>query len=412
MVAKLVRLQELLYNSEASFLENAQAPASNTYDSRVPIISAQCTFTQGRENDQTTHSRKNETRPGFLGLRSGVLEFVTYVPGLMTDPGTSTPTANWFSTLLGSGLGGSHALDDGGTISSATDGDTFITTGVTLMTPGGIMRVGVKNDGRSDGQAGVISTWSAGSTQLLTALPATPNAADAVRPTIVLYPTEANPTTTYRFLCGMTDTGAQWHAMGCQLESISIEYDIAGALPPRASWKYAVAYWDTYALTIPSSVAMPNTDTAPIAGGRFYINTFGTATSAVEEIGSLTLTLDMGLIPQRGPRASQESYGNVTGWVSNGCRPSLSVDIPWTASAATDFDTDGSSTTHKHVLFATNGTAARCSGFYLPRLYPTGEKPTYLDRGGLNYTRKTYAGRESTDTTSELTRSCVRFFIG
>lgn len=412
MVATLIRLQELLYNTEASFLANAQSPASNTYANRVPIISAQCTFNQPRTNDQTVQSRKNESRPGFLDLRTGTLEFTTWVPGLITDPGVGTPTTNFFTDLLGDGLGGRNSGDDGGTISSATDGDTFVTTGVTLMTPGAIMRVGAKNDGRCDGQPGVISTWAAGATQLLTALPGTPNAADAVRPVITLFPTETNPTTTYRFLCGYTDTGAQWHAMGCQLDSITFEIDIPSGRPMRATWRYQVAYWARSAVTIPSAVACPNTDTAPMAGGRFFINTFGTATSAVEEVGMMTLTLDMGLIAQRGVAASQAPYTNITGWVSNGCRPTLTVDIPWTTAAETDFNSDGSSTTHKHVLFATNGQAGRCQGFYLSRCYQDGDAPTYVDRGGLNYVRKTLRGRESTDTTSELTRSAFRFFIG
>lgn len=412
MAASLIRLTELLYNSEASFLVNAQAPASNTYANRVPIISAQCTFNQPRVNDQTTQSRKNESRAGFLDLRTGMLEFTTWAPGLITDPGVGTPTTNFFTDLLGDGLGGRHAVDDGGTVTSATDGDTFVTTAVTLMTPGGIMRVGIKNDGRGDGQPGVIGTWSAGSTQLLTALPATPASPDGVRPTIVLYPTETNPTTTYRFLCGQTDTGAQWHAMGCQLESVSFETDVSGARPIRVTWRYQVAYWARSAVTVPSAVALPNTDTAPIAGGRFFINTFGTVTAAVEEVGNMTLTLDMGLIAQRGVAAGQAPYTNVTGWVSNGCRPTLTVDIPWTTAAETSFNVDGSSTTYQHVLFASNGTAGRCQGFYLSRCYPDGEAPTYVDRGGLTYVRKTLRGAESTTTTSELTRSAFRWFLG
>jgi hypothetical protein len=412
MAATLSRLQELLFNSEASFLVNAQSPASNTYANRVPIISAQCTFNQPRTNDQTVQSRKNESRPGFLDLRTGTLEFTTWVPGVISDPGVGTATTNWFTDLLGDGLGGRNSGDDGGTISSATNGASFITTGVTLMTPGAIMRVGAKNDARCDGQPGVISTWAAGTTALLTALPGTPNAADAVRPTIVLFPTETNPATTYRFLCGMTDTGAQWHAMGCQLESISVTTDVSSAQPMRATWRYQVAYWARSTVSIPSAVALPSTDTAPMAGGRFFINTFGTSTAAVEEVGMMTLSLDMGLIAQRGTAASQAPYTNITGWVSSGCRPTLTVDIPWTSGAETDFNVDGSTTTHKHVLFASNATTGRCQGFYLSRLYQDGDAPTYIDRGGLNYVRKTLRGRESTDTTSELTRSAFRFFIG
>lgn len=413
MTASLFRLQELLYNTESAFLENAQAPASNTYANRVPILSATCTLEQPRDSDGTVQSRKNLTRTGFLGLRTGTLEFVTLVPGLTTDPGTASITANFATDLLGYGLGGTNFTDDGGTIATGTNGSSFTTTGVTLITNGTIIRVGAKNDGRCDGQAGVVGTWAAGTATMLTAFPGTPAAADAVRTTANIYPTDANPTQTVRFLFGLTDSGAQFHCMGCQLESISDEIDIASARPMRRTWKYRIAYWDRSAVTVPSSVAMPNADTAPIAGGSLFVNTFGTATRAIEECGSLTLALEMSLIPQMGPRASQEPYGNITGWVSNGCIPTLTWTVPYTTQAATDFDLDGSNNTvHKHALFTSNATTGRCQGFYLPRMYPVGAKPTYTNVNGLTYVTKVMRGTESTTTTTELTRSCIRFFMG
>src|SRR5574343_338885 len=98
MTAKINRLQELLYNTESSFLANAQSPASNTYS-------------RPRTPDMTVQSRKNESRPGFLDLRSGTLEFTVYVPGLMTDPGVGTATTNWFTDLLSNGWGGINSGD-------------------------------------------------------------------------------------------------------------------------------------------------------------------------------------------------------------------------------------------------------------------------------------------------------------
>lgn len=415
MTATLFRLQELLYNTESAFLENAQTPASNTYANRVPIISATCSLDQPRDNDGTVQSRKNVSRPGFLGLRTGTLEFVTLVPGLTTDPAAGTATTNYAIDLLGYGLGVSNTniTDDGGTISSATNGSQFVTTGATTITPGTVIRIGAKNDGRCDGQAGVVSTFAAGTTVMLTAFPGTPNAADAVRVTGNVFPTDANPTQTVRFLFGVTDTGAQFHCMGCQLESISDDIDIASARPMRRTWKYRIAYWDRSAVTIPSSVAMPNSDSAPIAGGSLFVNTFATSTRAIEECGSLTLGVEMGLIPQMGPRASQEPYGNITGWVSNGCVPTLTWTIPYSTQPATDFDLDGSNNTvFKHALFVANGTTGRCQGFYIARMYPVGSKPTYTNLNGLTYVTKVMRGTESTTTTSELTRSAIRFFHG
>ena len=411
-MANLSSLYELLYDDEGSFKENAQSPGSNTYSKRVPVIGIPTmSLTQTRADDQTVQSRRNDSRPGFLGLRGGTISFKTLFPGLMSDPGASTVSETWTGDLLGDGLGGSSVADDGGTVQSATDADTFVTTGATL-TPGNGIAVGVKNDGRCDGQIGVISTWSGGNTQLLTALPATPNASDAVRICHALYPTEAEPTVTKRFLCGYTATGAQYHAMGCQLASVTLNLPVESGDLPTIDWVYNVAYWARSTVSIPSAVALPNTDTGVIAGGQFYAQTFGTATRATRAISSLSVSLDMGLIADRGPAASQEPYGNVRGWYRTRVVPTVTYTRAFETTAESDFDADGSSSTHEHFLWQSNATAGRRVAIYMPRLYRVGDKPTVTDQGGLLFQSEMWRGCESTDTTSELTRSCIRVLLG
>lgn len=413
-MAELFKSRELLFNTEASFGVNSSAVASNTYDSRVPFTDCTVSLEQPRESDMTVQSRKNETRPGYLGLRTARLEFSFQVPGIMSDPGAGAPTANWFYTLLSSGLGGALATDDGGTITSSTDGDTFVTTGVTAITAGSIIRVGIKADGRADGQPGAVATWAAGSTQLLTALPGTPTSAtpDAVRTCLHAYPTETNPTVTLRFLATHRTTGAQYHIMGCQLENLSLEMDIATGRPVRGTMTYLGAYWDSSTVTVPSSITNPACDASPIAGGSFFINTFGTATRAIEQPSTINLSLRMGLRPYLGPSTTQPNYTNIYGWESEGCIPVLTYTIPWSSTKATEFDVDGSSTTHKHILWASNAQAGRCFGFYIRNAYPTGSKPVVTESNGLVYMTVQYTGRESSTVTSELTRTPVVFFCG
>lgn len=413
-MAKLFQQYELLYSNEGSFKENAQSPASLTYASRVPCISMpSANLTQSRMSDRTVQSRKNQSRPGFAGLRGGTLSFTTLFPGLMTDPAAGALAENWCGDLLGDGLGGQLVADDGGTIGSATDADTFVTSGATL-TAGNAICVGAKNDGRADGMMGVLSTWAGNNAQLLTALPATPNAADVVKICHALYPTEAEPTVTKRFLIGHTPTAAQWHAVGCQLQKFAIRLPVAEGDLPTIDWTYRVAYWvpEPTGVTIPSAVAMPNTETAIVAGGQFYAQTFGTATRAVRAISSLDITVDMDLIPDVGPAASQEPYGNVRGWVRSPMTVTWAYTRDWTAAAATDWDTDGASSTREHFLFQSNCTPARRIGIYSPRLYCHGDKPTIVNQGGLTFVREEWRAEESTDTASELTRSLIRFFQG
>jgi len=414
MSADVYRLQELIYNDEGSFLENANAMGSNTYASsnRIPFLGeAVASLVQERIDDGTTQERKNASRAGYPGLRSGTLEFSCYIPGV--DGGAGVPTATWFHTLLGDGLGGKLSADDGGTITSATDGDTFVTTAVTAITPGSIIFVGVKADGRADGQPGAVSTWSAGSTQLLTALPGTPASPDVVRTGLHQYPTETNPATTKRFLWMCKTSGAVFQMLGCQLEQVTFEIPIADGGPIKATLRYQCAVWDQVAASspasLPSGFTMPACDTAVIAGGSLFKNTVGTATRAIVQCSSLTLSLAMGLIAERGPTASQHPYTNVCGWVSNGCVPTLTYTQPFLSTEKADFDADGSSTTHKHFLFNANATGGRRFAFYIRKAYPVGNRPTVTNMNGLVHQTVSYRGTDSDVTTSELTRSAITF---
>ncbi len=412
----LFRLQELHVSSEVSFLENATAAGTNTYTQRLPFESATVTMSQVRSDDQTVQDRKNESRPGYLGLREASLEFSGYVPGIMSDPGTGAPTANWFYTLLSDGLGGGLAADDGGTVTSATDGDTFVTTGVTALTPGSIIFVGSKGDARGDAQAGVVSTWAAGNTQLLNALPATPASPDAVRTGLNIYPTDAAPTVSKRFLLLNKTSGAVFQLMGCQLDSVSFEFPIENGGPIKYTLRYQAAYWEQTAASspasLPSAATLPACDTAVIAGGSFVIQDFATTSRVSLPIRGLTLSLSMGLLAKRGPVVGQPLYTNIYGWETSGCKPTVSYVQAWSSSEKVAHDSDGSTSTHKQILFQSNATPGRRFAFYMPRAYRSGDTPQRTEVAGLLGQTVTLTGRESSTITSELTRSCIRFCLG
>lgn len=412
----LFKLQELHVSSEGSFLENAGSPGSNTYTQRLPFESATVTLSQVRADDLTVQDRKNESRPGYLGLREGAIEFSGYVPGIMSDPGAAAPTANWFYTLLSDGLGGGLASDDGGTISSATDADTFVTTGVSTITAGSMVFFGAKGDGRADGQVGVIGTWSAGSTQLLNALPGTPAAADVVKTGLNFYPTDAAPTVTKRFLVLNKTSGATFQLMGCQLDTVSFDFPIENGGPIKYTLRYQAAYWDQVAASspasLPSAATMPACDTAVIAGGSFVVQDFATTSRVTLPIRSLTLSLAMGLIAKRGPVVAQPAYTNIYGWETQGCKPSVTYIQAWSSSEKAAHDVDGSSSTHKQVIFQSNATPGRRFAFCMPRAYRSGDTPQRTEVAGLLGQTVTLMGRESSTTTSELTRSCIRFVLG
>ena len=121
---------------------------------------------------------------------------------------------------------------------------------------------------------------------------------------------------------------------------------------------------------------------------------------------------ELGLVPEVGPAASQPHYTNITGWVSQGCIPTVTYAQPWSSAEKAAFDVDGSSSTHKQIFFASNSQPGRRMAFYLPRAYRSGSTPQRTNVGGLLLQTVSFTGRESSTVTSELTRSVIRFALG
>lgn len=403
----LFNLQELLWNDESSFAENASAPGSNTYANRMAVTSMSLSVDQAREGDASIQSRQNESRPGYLMPRTASLEFTTYLYGHNTSP-TGNLVATQLYTLLKDGLGGGSALADGGAASAATANGATITSLDTTWLRGAIYRVGSSGDGKGGGQATVVASVAANVATMLTELAGTPVATDVVYGGLVVYPQETAGTTK-RFLVGWTASGAQYHVMGCQLESITINLPIGGI--PTITLRYRGAYWDRSTVTVPTANTLETCNAAPIAGGSIFLNTVGTATRAVISPASMSLSINMGLADKMGPSAGQATYQVINGYERTKCQASFSYTVPWVADPI-GYDTDGGDTVHKHVLATLNPSPGRSVAFYLPRAYPISPKPVVSESGGLLYQTVTLQGREGTDTTTELTKSNFRIYLG
>lgn len=398
-------LREVCYATEGSFAENATAPGSNTWSTRFPVLSIDSgPPAHDRQSDSSIQNRQNETRPGFLGARSATFDFTCYWGGHNGTTGGAL-TETWLQDLLSDGLGGGNVAQVGAAVSSGTSATQFASAGTAVS--GAVVRVGAKADGRADGQAGVVN--NATTITLHTALPGTPNGSDTMYATQMAFSQET-VSTSKRFLCAFTDTGAQYHYMGCQLARLKFNLPIGGL--PTVGLGYDVAYWDRTAVTTPSALALEDNRAAPIAGGSVFIQTVGTTTRAIESPAEITLELDIGITAQHGPAAGQANYQSINALTRTRCVPKVSLLVPWSTTYDSLYNTDGAATTHKHILVCCNATDGRSVGFYLPRAYVVGPRPTYEDYNGLTYQRLTFQGREGTDTATELTRSAVRFFMG
>jgi hypothetical protein len=412
-MAGVARLFELWCDDEVSFCENAESPSSNSsWERRLPCLSYTITTSQERIRDGGLVSRMNDEELSHLGPREATLEFTTYIPGhLTTTAGSLTET--WAQQLLGDGLGGAQTSFAGTTVSAATSATSITFTSTSNLAAGDIVRVGVKGDGGGDGQAAVIGSVAAPVT-LLTALPAEPADAAVIYATQLAHHDEstAHTLTTKRWMCGFTSsptTGAQYQLMGAQLAGFVDTYPLSSNALPTRTW----TYWQRNAETIPSSsLSLEAQYAAPCSGGSMFLQATGTTTRATVTPAEMTLTVDLGLEPIYGPGGAG-TYQNIIGWVRSACKPTLNMSIPFTTAQETLFDAANQSYVYRHILFTANAIDGRSIGWYMPRAFHVGNRPSQpVMVNNQLYTNVTLVGRESTTTTTERTRSAIRFFAG
>lgn len=412
------RLKSLEYASEASFAVNAENPSANAWDQKIPAENIILTIAQERMPDMAMRDRTDERGLSHLGVRTGTLEFDTNICGHFTDPGSGGPlTERWHMTLLGYALGGKRSSGAGSTIIAGTASTTSILYVATAAgwVAGDMLAHGSKGDARGDGQVLVVSGITAGSGKidLLTeAVASSGTTADTISKLILLYHDETASLTTTRWNAMSSDTGAQFHLMGCQLADLRWTIPLDGGGLPKWHWTYNVAYWARQATTFPSALAIQDDFSAPCAGGSFFLANVATKTRTTKTPATLTLELEMPLAPTLGP-GGNGTYQVVTAWSRTTVSPALTVQIPWETARETAFDVANQSYTFEHGLFTANPTGGRRWAFYMPSMFYEGRRPSVPENvNDLNYVTSKWRGREGTDTATALTRSAIRFGFG
>lgn len=398
----LYDLQEVHYGAETAFAENENAAGSLTYDAMLPIKSATFSPSQDRIERETILARRDDSLPGVLGPKAGTLELQVYLCGhgaAMTGAATQT----WLAILLEKAFGG-YGASQGTTASSAANAYTITPAATTGWAAGEIGLCGVKADARGDGQAFVVGTVDA-ALNLLTAVPTKPDAADVIYGTQTIYPKPGSEASV-RFLGAWTATGAQWHFLGCQLESISL--DSNWGEPATLTLRYAVATWLRSAVATPSASTMAACCYAPSMGGSVYMSVDTTrATIAAERI---SLRINTSLSTIKGPTAG--THRVVSGYERLRTTPELEIVAPWATTHEALYTTDGESTATRRILVTLNTVAGRACGFYLPAAYRISPVETPSNQDGRIVSTWTFRGREYTAGADDITKSAWRLFMG
>lgn len=413
---------EVSFNTEATVAENAEAPGSNTFGSRIPCLSFSPTMTQDRMSDGGYQARMDSPAlsGSVLGVREGGFEMEANMIGLLTDPGSSTiATVPWLATLLGGALGGLRTAGSGTTVTGSGSSTTSVNvTSSAGFLAGEVVFVGARGDGRAEGSAAVVTAVSVGNITVTPALAGAPANNDVVRKAATIYHDETavadGELDTFRFRLGKREAGAQYQLLGCAFTGVSINY--APRVVPTVRLTAQAAYWTRHTATIPSGGTLLGHYSAPVAGGAAILWDWSGTTRTLCQARALSLEISTPTEPVEavGPgTGTAAQYQTVFGWQRTGFSVRVSLTVPFDTAWETLWTNyDGSSTPGRSLLFYSNNTPARRSGFYIPKLIPVGPKPVVTEWNGQTAMVLNFEAAADSTLSTELEKSALRIFLG
>lgn len=394
MTAKPSRIGAASYEAESSWAE-----ATDTWSQRLqilgePIVPADI---QERISQPITQQYAEE---GKMGVRGPWNESGFSVTLALTGHGGTTAgalTATDLYTLLVNAIGAGSTDSDGGTVTTPTDASTFTTTGATLES-GNLIRVGVLGDGRGEGQFVAVNNISTAS--LLTALSATPNAADVVYAALNVYPAESTGATITSTRWLLQTANGQWSAKGCFPTAISFQGLQAGEIP-TVTITYGVSRWAEANETFPDATATDAKDSSIVAAGSCFIQDVGTVTRQTFSMRQWSLNIDLQVQPLMGP-GGLDSYQTIVGAVRTRCAASISITVDAEASGTNSLLSMYTAGVMQHVLISLSVADGKALGFYFKNCRPL----KYVNQesiDGLNRRSISFEALTGPVTTSEET---------
>jgi hypothetical protein len=405
-VSNPTKLSSICYEAESSFGENTGTAATL----RLPVLSS--VDASGLVHNKTDADRVVQylnACPGYvLGTMGGSVKTKTYLTGhgsATSGATTATTYETWLSLFWGNGA---VSAASGTTFSAGTaTAPTTVASGT--FAAGSIGWAGVLGDGRGNGQPFVVGTHSATTLNLLTAMGASPSAADICASGYTFYLPETTFSVTSQRLL-LQSANLEYLCHGCHPTAVTI----AGLEPggkPTIEITWAVAWWEYKTTTFPSAVTGNTDNPATTAAGSIFVNDVGTATRSLRTARNFSITIELGMATLRGPGGVNQ-YQDIVG-----CRrlPSK-ISVSWTEDADATTLTPvvpamGTSTTNKHILYGNGGPPGQRVAFYAPNVVA---KVVAVQKGEGDINSVTYEGHcdVGTTTTNDLTLSALRGAFG
>lgn len=401
------KLGAVLYNTETTFGEVA-----TTFGTRLQTIGP--VDVSGLQQQMLMADRtvqlRNEITPGVRGVFGGSFKTRFYLTG-HGSTAAGAITLNALETLLGIVIGNVAAAGSNTTSSGTGSASAPGVAAANGTTAGALARFGAIGDARGNGQFAAVSTHTTSVMTLLTALDANMSNGDVVYNPANIYPTEdptaSNLVTGTRWL--LQGPNLQYEAHGCYPKALTLS-GLNTAEEPSGEIDWGVSWFRPVATpTFPSATSVQTFDHAPVSNGSFFLANHGTATRTKEAIRSFSIAIKLGIVELRGPEAPFERS------VIRGCARTPdevsgefvidSEDATATPRLAAKWEAN---TTPLHILYTWSAADGTAGGLYLPRVYPSDEKPTQFDMDGLNRVRfKFRAGADNTKS-SALERAAYR----
>lgn len=352
---------------------------------------------------------------------SGRLDWTNGIPGSYQDVrlswsmhatghGSATTGATSLSDLprlIGNTLGGATvSAPAGDTVSggTATAPTTTTASGSNQIVAGSLVRIGTHGDGRGEGRFYRVSSHSTNTLNLLTGLPASPNAADVIYSASIAYPAASSSSVTgTRVRVQTADQQAILHG--------GFPREFGFAIEPGMPGKFNFGY--QFSWPEPSSTTFPTTPTADTfspspwtADSACFFNQVGTATSALISLRSFSMQYTVGMAAVPGG-SGVNTYQTFTGATRthDTCIITITVDAEGADTTPTWWDrwqTNGS----WHMLITFNTKATQALGVYFPNLCFTGNRPFQSTMGGRNVVTMSFYAKQGA-TTSDVTTAPV-----